>query len=402
MFVTAIIAAGGRGERLGGAVHKQLRLVGGRTVLERSIEPFDESDMVEEIVVVLPPALVMSPPQFLARIRTPVRLVPGGSRRQDSVAAGLDAASPEADVLVIHDAARPFCTRSLVERTVTAAVESGAAIAAVVARDTVKEGRVESGETMVSGTLPREGVFLAQTPQAFTRAVLEDAVAAGESGTTGTDEAALAEHAGHAVRLVEGDPRNFKITTEADLEMANTLASTPDRTRASTPDRTSSRLRIGLGYDLHRLVEGRRLVLGGVDIPSDSGLLGHSDADVVCHAVTDAILGASNAGDLGGLFPDDDGQWKDASSVDLLRRAAEVVRDAGFDVGNVDIVVITDWPKIRDHAESMRRNLATAMGIDETLIGLKGKTSEGVGAIGRGEAIEVHAVALLQPVLSTS
>ena len=387
MFVTAIIAAGGRGERLGGAVHKQLRLVGGRTVLERSIEPFDESDMVEEIVVVLPPALVMSPPQFLARTRTPVRLVPGGSRRQDSVAAGLDAASPEAEVLVIHDAARPFCTRSLVERTVTAAVESGAAIAAVVAKDTVKEGRVESGETMVSGTLPREGVFLAQTPQAFTRAVLEDAVAAGQSGTTGTDEAALAEHAGHAVRLVEGDPRNFKITTEVDLEMANTLA--------STPDRTSSRIRIGVGYDLHRLVEGRRLVLGGVDIPSDRGLLGHSDADVVCHAVTDAILGASNAGDIGGLFPDDDEQWKDASSVDLLRRAAEVVRDAGFDVGNVDIVVITDWPKIRDHAESMRRNLATAMGIEQTLIGLKGKTSEGVGAIGRGEAIEVHAVALL-------
>ena len=135
--------------------------------------------------------------------------------------------------------------------------------------------------------------------------------------------------------------------------------------------------------------------MGGVDIPSDQGLLGHSDADVVSHAVTDAILGAANAGDIGGLFPDDDPHWKDASSIDLLRRAAEVIRDRGFTVDNVDVVVITDWPKIRDHAESMRRNLGTAMGIDETLISLKGKTSEGVGAVGRREAIEVHAVALL-------
>jgi 2-C-methyl-D-erythritol 4-phosphate cytidylyltransferase/2-C-methyl-D-erythritol 2,4-cyclodiphosphate synthase len=387
MFVTAIIAAGGRGERLGGPVHKQLRHLGGRTVLERSVEPFDRSDVVKEIVVVLPPELVTSPPAFLARLRTPVRLVPGGSRRQDSVAAGLDAAASEADVLVIHDAARPFCTPSLVERTVAAAAESGAAIAAVVAQDTVKEGRIDSGVSIVSGTLPRERIFLAQTPQAFTRAVLEEAVAAGQSGATGTDEATLAAAAGHPVRLVEGDPRNLKITTEADLEMARTLA--------TTHDETTSRVRIGLGYDLHRLVEGRRLVLGGVDIPSDRGLLGHSDADVVCHAVADAILGAANAGDIGGLFPDDDGQWKDASSVDLLRRAAEVVRDRGFSVDNVDLVVITDWPKIRDYAEAMRRNICTAMGIDETRIGLKGKTSEGVGAIGRGEAIEVHAVALL-------
>ena len=205
MFVTAIIAAGGRGERLGGAVHKQLRLIGGRTVLERSIEPFDESDVVEEIVVVLPPALVMSPPRFLAGIRTPVRLVPGGSRRQDSVAAGLDAASPGADILVIHDAARPFCTPSLVERTVAAAVESGAAIAAVVAKDTVKEGRAESGKSVVTGTLPREGVFLAQTPQAFTRAVLEDAVAAGASalwlqlGIVSADAEAIARAGGLAM-----------------------------------------------------------------------------------------------------------------------------------------------------------------------------------------------------------
>lgn len=387
MFVAAIIAAGGRGERLGGAVHKQLRHVGGRTVLERSIEPFDRSHVVEEIVVVLPPELVASPPHFLAGIRTPVRLVAGGSRRQDSVAAGLNAAAPEADILVIHDAARPFCTPSLVERTVAAAAESGAAIAAVAAQDTVKEGRVESGVSVVSGTLPRGHVFLAQTPQAFTRAVLEEAVAVGQSGTAGTDEAALAEHAGHSVRLVEGDPRNLKITTETDLEMAKTLA--------STHDRSISRIRVGLGYDLHRLTEGRRLVMGGVDIPSDQGLLGHSDADVVSHAVTDAILGAANAGDIGGLFPDDDPQWKDASSIDLLRRAAEVIRDRGFTVDNVDVVVITDWPKIRDHAESMRRNLGTAMGIDETLISLKGKTTEGVGAVGRREAIEVHAVALL-------
>ena len=386
MRASVIVVAGGRGERLGGAIPKQLRLVGGRSLLERSISSFDAIEAIHEIVVVLPPALMSPPPACLSRFRTGVRIVAGGDRRQDSVALGFDAVSRSSNVIMIHDAARPFCTPELAQRTLDAAKESGAAIAAVAAQDTVKEGEVHSGFDVVVRTVPREKIFLAQTPQAFTRPILHEAIALGRAGGLGTDEAALAEQAGYPVRLVEGDPRNIKITTEADLKLAE------DMTSRSGP---ILQIRVGLGYDLHRLVDGRPLILAGVTIPGDRGLLGHSDADVVCHAVTDAILGAANAGDIGEHFPDDDARWKDASSIDLLGRATALIRDRGFGVNNVDVVVITDWPKIRDHAESMRQHLAQALCISPDVVAIKGKTNEGVGPVGRGDAIAVHAVALV-------
>ena len=387
MRVSVIVVAGGRGERLGGALPKHLRRVGGLSLLERSISPFDEVEAIHEIVVVLPPAMVSPPPACLSRFRTGLQIVAGGDRRQDSVAFGFDAVSPSSDVIMIHDAARPFCTSDLAQRTLDAASESGAAIAAVAAQDTVKEGDVQSGIDMVMRTVPRETIFLAQTPQAFTRPILLEAIALGRAGAVGTDEAALAEQAGYPVRLVEGDPRNIKITTEADLALAEAM------TLHSEP---MSQIRVGLGYDLHRLVDGRPLVLAGMTIPGDRGLLGHSDADAVCHAVTDAILGAANAGDIGEHFPDDDPRWKNASSIDLLGRATALIRDRGFDVNNVDVVVIADWPMIRDHAEAMRQQLAQALRVSPDAVAIKGKTSEGVGPVGRGEAIAVHAVALVR------
>ena len=386
MRASVVVVAGGRGERLGGDVPKPLRMLGGRTLLERSIYPFDTVDAIHEVVVVLPPDLVSSPPECLQRIRTDLRVVAGGDRRQDSVALGFDAVRPDSDVIVIHDAARPFCTSELVRRVLDAAVESGAAIAAVAAQDTVKEGKVQSGIDVVVRTVPRERIFLAQTPQAFTRQVLHEAVALGRSGVLGTDEAMLAERSGHRVRLVDGDLRNMKITTESDLAQAEEMASHSERTSST---------RVGLGYDLHRVVEGRPLVLAGVTIPGGSGLAGHSDADAVCHAVADAVLGAANAGDIGQHFPDDDPRWMNASSIELLGRMTTVVHSKGFAVGNVDIVVITDWPKIRDHAGQMRQQLAQALRVSPDVVSIKGKTSEGVGPIGRGEAIAVHAVAMV-------
>ena len=388
MQASAIIVAGGQGERFGSAVPKQLHTINGRTILERSIAPFDVTAAVREIVVVLPDGLVSPPPECLRRIKTDVRVVAGGDRRQDSVAIGFDVVSQESDIIVIHDAARPFCTPDLVERTLDAASESGAAIAALAAQDTVKEADLESGGALVGRTLPRERIFLAQTPQAFRRSILKEAVALGRSGCSGTDEAALVEQAGHRVRLVAGDAHNMKITTAEDLELAAGLVA------RSEPAPTS--FRVGLGYDLHRLVTDRPLVLGGVAFPGEKGLLGHSDADVVCHAVTDAILGAANAGDIGQHFPDDDPQWKDASSIDLLARAGGIVRKKGFAVDNVDVVVITDWPKIRDRATIMCQRLAEALEISPDRVAVKGKTSEGVGPVGRGEAIVVHSVALLR------
>jgi 2-C-methyl-D-erythritol 2,4-cyclodiphosphate synthase len=282
-------------------------------------------------------------------------------------------------VVVIHDAARPLVSVALIEQTVAAAAESGAAVAAVRARDTVK--RVEAGR--VVETLPRDAVVLVQTPQAFRVDVLRDALASSDDAT---DEAALAERAGHAVRVVEGDPRNLKITTAEDLLMLEGVLGR----EAAGP-----RLRVGNGYDLHRLVPGRPLVLGGMVIPFELGLDGHSDADAVCHAVIDAILGACGAGDVGRLFPDTDPSWAGADSLDLLRRAAAIVRDRGFDVVNVDVVVIAQRPKLAPYIETMRARVAEALGCDPAQVGVKGKTNEGVDSVGRGESIAAHAVALL-------
>ena len=386
MFVSAIIAAGGRGTRLGGGVPKQLRLLGGRTLLERSVAPFDASGRIDEIVVVLPGDLLHAQPAALGRLRTPLRCVEGGARRQDSVAAGAAAISPRSELVVVHDAARPFCTPALIGRTLDAARESGAAIAALPATDTVKECRREDGAAFVAATLARERIFLAQTPQAFRVDVLRAALACGHEGAEATDEAALAERAGLPVRLVEGDPGNVKITGEADLAAAGR------RVAAGAP---AALPRVGLGYDLHRFAEGRPLVLGGVSIPSERGLQGHSDADAVCHAVTDAVLGAAGAGDIGQRFPDDDDRWRGAASIELLRDAAGAVRELGFVVGNVDVVVVTEQPKIRAFAAEMRQRLAEALQAAPEQVSVKGKTGEGIGAVGRGEALVVHAVAML-------
>ena len=396
MHVTAIIAAGGRGQRFGGARPKQLLSVAGRPVLERSVTAFLTHPSIDEVVVALPTELADDPPEYLRGSSKPLRVVAGGPRRQDSVASAFRAVSARSDVIVIHDAARPFASAALIARTIAAAAESGAALAAVQARDTVKQGHLSRGAAaprssdvwIVKATLPRESIFLAQTPQAFRREVLRDALALGEDAT---DEAALAEHAGHTVRIVEGEMSNIKITTPGDLAVAETLA------RLGHDDGMVAR--VGTGYDLHKLVEGRPLILGGVTIPFERGLSGHSDADAVCHAITDAVLGAAAAGDIGRHFPDTDPQWQGASSVGLLKRAAALVRERGYRIANVDVVVIAERPKLAPWVEAMRANVGEALGLTTDCVSIKGKTNEGVGELGRGEAIAAHAVALLRGVV---
>jgi 2-C-methyl-D-erythritol 4-phosphate cytidylyltransferase/2-C-methyl-D-erythritol 2,4-cyclodiphosphate synthase len=380
MYVSAILAAGGRGLRLGHSQPKQLLEIAGRPILERSVSLLQAHPDVHEVIVALPEELVEHPPAYLLNASKPLRVVKGGARRQDSVAAAFRLVSERADVVVIHDAARPFATSGLLAKTIAAAAESGAALAALEARDTVKQ--VAGG--LVSATLDRHTIFLAQTPQAFRRDVLRDALAV--SGDA-TDEAALAERAGHPVRIVEGEASNIKVTTPEDLVMAEAIG------RGRKPARTG---RAGMGYDLHRFVVGRPLILGGVTIPFERGLSGHSDADAVCHAITDAILGAAGAGDIGRHFSDTDPRWKGASSVDLLRRAVEVVHAEGLAVGNVDATVILERPKLAPYIDQMRTNLAAVLRVSIDRVSIKGKTNEGLGEIGRGEAIAVHAIALVR------
>jgi 2-C-methyl-D-erythritol 4-phosphate cytidylyltransferase/2-C-methyl-D-erythritol 2,4-cyclodiphosphate synthase len=350
------------------------------SILERTVATFLQGYAFDEVIVALPSELAASPPSYL----DDVIVVEGGERRQDSVANGFAAVAPSSQVIVIHDAARPLVSPALIERTVTAAFQHGAAIAALQAKDTVKRGDASG---IIRGTLPREEIFLAQTPQAFRVGVLRDALALASTAADATDEAMLAEQAGHHVHLVEGDPRNLKITTPEDLDMAERLLGRPNGAAA---------IRIGNGYDLHRLVAGRPLILGGVTIPFDKGLDGHSDADAVCHAVTDAILGAASAGDIGRHFPDTDPAWKGANSIELLKRAVAIVNAAGYVVANVDVVVIAQRPKLSPHVDAMRMNVARALGIDAQQVSVKGKTNEGVDSTGMGDAIAVHAVALIQ------
>jgi 2-C-methyl-D-erythritol 4-phosphate cytidylyltransferase/2-C-methyl-D-erythritol 2,4-cyclodiphosphate synthase len=334
---------------------------------------------VDEIVLAVPSG-------FADRVPAAARLqvVTGGARRQDSMANAFARVSAEADVVLVHDAARPFVSEALISATIAAASEHGAAIAALPVRDTVKRTASTGSLRAIRETLPRDEIVLAQTPQGFRRDILADALAAARDLDV-TDEAMLVERAGIPVYVVEGDPANVKITTPEDITMA----------RRQTSQRAAAESRIGTGYDLHRLVSGRPLILAGVRIPFEMGLQGHSDADIVCHAVTDAILGAAALGDIGLMFPDTDPKWKDADSLQLLRAAADVVRQAGFAVNNIDVTVIAERPRLRPHIDEMRANLARMLGVEVAAVSVKGKTNETVDATGRGEAMSCHAVALL-------
>lgn len=382
MFVTAIIVAGGRGQRLGADQPKQLLDLGGRSMLQHSVDAFDAHPSVREIIVVLPRDVQES---VTIRTDAALRLATGGVRRQDSVASGLAAASPEAGIVLVHDAARPFVTGGVITRVIEAADTYGAALPARRASDTVKRAAPAGGQ--VIETIPRETIWLAQTPQGFRRDVLADAIGK-NGGADATDEAMMAERAGYPVHLVEGDEDNLKITTLQDLESARA------RLRPGVSNRAE--FRVGNGYDLHRLVEARALVLAGIEIPFEKGPLGHSDGDVICHALCDALFGAAAMGDIGRHFPNTDPAWKDAPGLDLLQRAAAIIREGGWRPSSVDCTVILEKPKLAPFVEPIRQQVAMSLGLDAGAVSIKAKTNEGVDAVGRGEAIAAHAVAVLR------
>jgi 2-C-methyl-D-erythritol 4-phosphate cytidylyltransferase/2-C-methyl-D-erythritol 2,4-cyclodiphosphate synthase len=385
MHVAAIIAAGGRGARLGADRPKQFLDIGGRSILELSVAALAASDRIQEIVVALPEEHVDAGGKALRQaIGRPITVVAGGARRQDSVANAFAKTAKDSDIILIHDAARPFVTGAVIDRAIDGARQHGAAIAAIGVRDTVKQAGVADadGSRLIRATIPRDSVFLAQTPQAFRRDLLARALEEGRE-IDATDEAMLVERLGLPVHVVEGDASNVKITTPEDLAAAKAAAL---QTRM---------VRIGNGYDLHRLVAGRPLILAGVTIPFELGLDGHSDADIVCHAVTDAILGAAGAGDIGRMFPDTDPKWKGANSIELLKGAAAKVRESGYAVSNVDVTVIAQQPKLLPHLDAMRGNLAAALGVDPSAVSVKGKTNEGVDSMGLGQSMACHAVALI-------
>jgi 2-C-methyl-D-erythritol 4-phosphate cytidylyltransferase/2-C-methyl-D-erythritol 2,4-cyclodiphosphate synthase len=332
---------------------------------------------VRDMVVALPPDLAATPPAYLVHRDKPVVVVEGGARRQDSVARAFARVPEGADIVVIHDAARPLVSGDLIERTVQAAMEDGAAVAAMRATDTVKRGGADG---RVIETLPREHVYLAQTRRRFA------------SPCCGTRWRLLPTPPTRPRCRARGTSR--AVGGRGALEREDHDARRPECGRARHR-RRSSRIRIGQGYDLHRLVQGRPLILGGVTIPFDLGLMGHSDADIVCHAVTDAVLGAAGLGDIGRHFPDTDPRWKGADSWRCSPPPVALVREAGYAVVNVDVTVIAERPKLAPHAAAMRSNLAGALECAVEQVSVKAKTNEGVESMGAGTSMAAHAVALI-------
>ncbi len=380
----AIVLAGGSGTRMGGGRNKILLPLGGVPAIARTLQAFQAADL--PVVLVARENDMPALRALLTEYALPVlAIVPGGDTRQASVRCGLNALPPDTRLVLVHDGARALVSPGLIERVLACAEARGSGVAALPVTDTVK--RADS-DARVLDTLPRNGLYAMQTPQGFmAKDLLLAHERAEQDGFIGTDDAALLEHIGLPVVLCEGERNNIKLTTPADIALAEALLH-KGGARA---------MRIGHGMDTHRLVEGRSLVLCGVTVPYARGLLGHSDADVAVHALMDAMLGALALGDIGMLFPDTDERYRGASSIALLREVASRVADAGYCVGNADITIVAQAPKLRPYIDRMRAALAAALQTDPNQISVKATTTEGLGFEGEGLGISAHAVCTLLP-----
>ena len=381
----AILVAAGKGARAGAGELKQFRRLGGVPLLARAVRPFVQSMKFERLILVVP-----DPVEAEARLRgyldesCPLEFVAGGATRQASTTAGL-AAVPSAEIVLVHDGARPFVDVALILRVWEAARRHGAAVPVVPVHETLKS---VDPQGRITGTANRAAFALAQTPQGFRREVLRAALErASSENFIGTDEAEIVERAGHPVTRVEGQAGNLKLTTPGDFAWAEKIVEAR---------RDEEGYRIGVGYDVHPLVPGRPLVLGGVSIPHPAGPAGHSDGDLVCHAATDALLGAAGLPDIGQIFPDTDPSHRGAASLELLERAGRMVRQQGCRLINLDLVVVAEEPRLVPHLQAMRENLARALQCEPGCLGIKGKRGEGLGFEGRREGMSAHAVALVR------
>lgn len=387
-FVAAIIVAAGRGTRAGGDMPKQYRSLAGRSLLGLTVQSFLRHDRVDGILVViggddrgLYDAAITPSDKLLSP-------AVGGTVRQASVLAGLEAlAATTPDIVLVHDAARPFVSAELIDAAIDAVSGSGlAAVPGLAVVDTIK---AVDGDGRVTATPDRAGLRAVQTPQAFAFAALLDAhrraAAAGIAGLT--DDASVMEWAGHAVAVFPGEAGNVKLTHPEDFEAAE---------RRMNGVTAMNDVRVGQGYDVHAFAAGDHVWLGGVRIPHDRGVLAHSDGDVVLHAATDAVLGALSLGDIGTHFPPSDIQWKGVSSDRFLAHAAQLLADRGGRLAMLDVTVVCEAPKVGPHREAMRERMAAILGVTPDRIAIKATTSEQMGFTGRREGLAALAVATIR------
>ncbi|WP_340109272.1 bifunctional 2-C-methyl-D-erythritol 4-phosphate cytidylyltransferase/2-C-methyl-D-erythritol 2,4-cyclodiphosphate synthase [Pikeienuella sp. HZG-20] len=378
MQVAALIVAAGRGLRAGGGTPKQYREIRGESLLARTIRAVLHSDLIDRAIVCIRPE---DAERYAAAAPADPRLLPpvhGGAERALSVRAGLEAlAADPPDLVLIHDAARPFLSRRVIAEMRDALTAHDGAIAAIPVVDALK--RADHG--LCGEPVSREGLWRAQTPQGFRFAAI---LAAHRANTEprAADDAEVARAAGLSVTMVEGDDDNFKITTEQDFERAE---------RRLDMNET----RIGQGYDVHAFTEGAEVILCGVRIPHDKALSGHSDADVAMHALTDALFGAIGEGDIGRWFPPSDPQWKGADSSIFLEKALERLRARRGRLINADLTIVCERPKIGPHAEAMTLSLARIMKVDPGRVSVKATTSERLGFTGREEGIAALAAVMV-------
>lgn len=373
--VAVIIAAAGRGKRFGAPVPKQYLKIGGEYVIAKTIRAFENIDEVDYIFVVTNSDYMEMCGNIVedCGFSKVTEIIAGGETRQESVFYALqemNAKKPGVGLTLIHDGARPFINRDVILNVIKAASETGAAVACVAMTNSMRKMGNSAGS---SESVERSDFYSVQTPQGFKKSVLIDAYyRAFDEGFIATDDASVVERSGYDIAIVDGDYGNIKITNKEDLPMEN---------------------RVGTGFDVHQLVKGRKLILGGIDIPYARGLLGHSDADVLLHALMDALLGAAALGDIGMHFPDTDPKYKGISSLVLLSEVRKLLDEHFYKVGNVDITVIAQKPKISPYIEEMRTNIAEVLSIEHSRVNIKGTTTEKLGFAGREEGIAAAAVA---------
>ncbi len=375
-----VLLAGGSGSRMGAGRNKVLLPLCGVPVIARSALAF--APLVQQLIVVCRPGEEQAISDALTSVHMQARLVPGGETRQESVWNGLSALSEDCDYVLIHDGARCLVDAATIRRCMEAAENTGASVAAVPLVDTVKQ--VNAQEQVVS-TPDRAALRAVQTPQGFQTQLIRRAhLLARTTGFVATDDASLVERLGHPVQLVLGDRRNIKLTTPEDMLMAETLLN------SSQPA-----LRVGQGYDVHQLVEGRKLVLCGVEVPHSLGLLGHSDADVALHALMDAMLGAAALGDIGRHFPDTDERYRGISSLVLLAHVVDLLKAHRLRVVNCDVTIVAQRPKLLPYVPQMRENVAKALNLPLDCVNVKATTTEHLGFEGEEKGISAQAVCLL-------
>ena len=378
--VTAVILAAGIGSRMGSRTTKQRMNICGKSVLWHCVKAFSDCRDITSIVIVCRECEVSWARKTVAEFDKILAVIPGGETRAESAKIGFNSVPEKTDFVAIHDAARCLVTEKIISDVVKAAYKNCAATAATAVVDTLKS--VDKG--MITCTVSRDGLFSAQTPQVFKKSMYAKALLEVSQDEGITDDNMLIERIGGKVAVVDTGRENIKITTKSDLEYAEYVINR----RYEMGD-----VRIGHGYDVHRLVEGRRLILGGVEIPYEMGLLGHSDADVLTHAIMDALLGACGLGDIGRHFPDTSSEFKDISSLELLSRVSRLISKVGYKIVNIDATVVLQKPRVAPIIEEIVSNYANILKISKSRINIKATTEEHLGFTGRLEGISAHAVA---------